>query len=134
MGYHPQYIGTLAKNSPALANGARIDVGGGRLGVDHRMDQPDFVARHRERPALGQRLKEKIVVGATSGQPAGDQRAALHRPDDDNVAGLSLFRSIDDQVVAVDPQRVNGRTGPSPVLRCSLVCSYGLAVEGQFQR
>ncbi len=57
------------------------------LGVDHRMDQPDFVARHCNRPALGQRLKEVLVVGNTSGQPAGDQRAALDRPDNYNVAG-----------------------------------------------
>ena len=75
------------------------------------MDQPDFAARHCDRPALGQRLKEILVVGTASGQPTGDQRAAFDRPDDDNVAGLSLFRSIDNEVVAVDPQRVKGRGG-----------------------
>ena len=83
------------------------------------MDQPDFVARHCERAALGQRLKEILVVGDTAGQPARDQRAALDRPDDDNVAGLSLFRSIDDQVVAVDPQRVKRVLRRSPTLRYS---------------
>ena len=75
------------------------------------MDQPDFVAWHGEHPALGQRLKEILVVGDTSSQPAGDERATLDRPYDDNVAGFPLFRSVDDQVVTVDPLRVKGRGG-----------------------
>ena len=57
-------------------------MGGGRLGVDHRMDQPDFVARHRERPALGQRLKEILVVGASR---EGKSRARLK-----SVAGVRV--------------------------------------------
>ena len=55
------------------------------------MDQPDFVARHCERPALGQRLKEVLVVRATSGQPAGDQRASLDRPDDYDASPPALW-------------------------------------------
>ena len=41
------------------------------------MDQPDFVARHCEGPALGQRLKEILVVRDTSGQPGARAAAIL---------------------------------------------------------
>ena len=104
----------MSKRKAPPCERGQLVLGAGRLGVDHRMDQPDFVARHCERAALGQRLKEILVVGDTAGEPARDHRLALDRPNDYNIARPPLFRSIDDQVVAVDPQRVIGARLPSP--------------------